>query len=46
MEDDDFWETHIPVTPDEDKEFAGYGRWLAWAIVAMLALIALASLIQ
>jgi len=46
MEDDDFWITHTALTPNEDKDFAGCGRWLAWAIVAVLALIILASLIQ
>jgi hypothetical protein len=45
MEDDDFWTTYIATTPDEDKDFAGCGRWLAWIIVAVLAMIAVCSLI-
>jgi hypothetical protein len=44
-EDEDFWTTYTALTPDEDQRFAGCGRWLAWAIVAALAMIAVASLI-
>jgi hypothetical protein len=49
-DDDDFWTTWIAVTPDEDKHFAGCGRWLlifAGMILAWLvAVVALGSPVE
>lgn len=41
-DDDDFWVTHTALTPEEDQDFAGCGRILAWAIAALIVAALLA----
>jgi hypothetical protein len=49
-DDDDFWTTYIALTPEQDRHFAGCGKWLlilAGMILAWLvAVVALGSPVQ
>lgn len=44
MDDDDFWETYIPATPDEDRDFRGCGCLIAAAALVILLVLAATAL--
>lgn len=49
-DDDDFWTTWIAVTPGEDRQFAGCGKWLlivaGMIVLWLVAVVAFGSLVQ
>jgi hypothetical protein len=45
-DDDDFWETYIPATPDEDKDFAPLGKLLLIVGAIIAAAIVIVAILR
>jgi hypothetical protein len=43
---DDYFQTEIPLTPEQDQSFVGVGRYLIWTLAAVVLLALIVALIR